>query len=44
MIFDTRRNIKTAGFLDEAIAALTLADERMAAIISRVGPCHLSMT
>jgi 3-methyladenine DNA glycosylase/8-oxoguanine DNA glycosylase len=44
MIFDTRRNIKTEGFLDEAVAALVRADEAMAAIIARVGPCHLSMT
>jgi DNA-3-methyladenine glycosylase II len=44
MIFDTRRNIKTEGFLDEAVAALAQADARLGAIIARVGPCHLSMT
>ena len=44
MIFDTKRNIKTKGLLDEAVAELTQADEVLAAIITRVGTCHLSMT
>jgi 3-methyladenine DNA glycosylase/8-oxoguanine DNA glycosylase len=44
MLFDTRRNIKTEGLIDEAVAELSRADEAIAEIISSVGSCRLSMT
>lgn len=44
MIFDTRRNIKTEGLLEQATAELSRADEVMGGLIRQAGPCHLSMT
>jgi DNA-3-methyladenine glycosylase II len=44
MLFHTRRNIKTKGLLDQAVAELSRADKEIAAIVSKVGPCRLSMT
>jgi 3-methyladenine DNA glycosylase/8-oxoguanine DNA glycosylase len=44
MIFDDKLNVRSAELLRAAERELTLADEAMAAIIRRVGPCQLRMT
>ncbi|MBI3934351.1 MAG: DNA-3-methyladenine glycosylase 2 family protein [Acidobacteria bacterium] len=44
MIFDDKRNVRAAGLLETAARELTQADDAMAAIIERVGPCQLRMT
>jgi DNA-3-methyladenine glycosylase II len=44
MIFDNSQNVRTAGLLDQAARDLAAADEAMAAIIERVGPCRLRMS
>ncbi|MSO19944.1 MAG: DNA-3-methyladenine glycosylase 2 family protein [Acidobacteria bacterium] len=44
MIFDTRRNIRMEGLLDEAVTELSRADKVMAGLIARIGPCQLGLT
>ncbi len=44
MIFDSKSNIRTAGFVKQATRELARADQTMAALIKQVGPCQLSMT
>ncbi|MBI4480538.1 MAG: DNA-3-methyladenine glycosylase 2 family protein [Acidobacteria bacterium] len=44
MIFDDKCNVHTAGLLETAARKLAEADQAMAAIIARVGPCQLRMT
>ena len=44
MIFDTRQNVRTRGFVERAARELAQADPTMAELIRRVGPCQLGMT
>ena len=44
MIFDDKSNVHTAGLLETAARELAQADQAMAAIIARVGPCQLRLT